>query len=74
MEIDFSYLNLYDLDKMHEQAEARLKMALLQGEPWETVKQKKDVVTRLAIAIHQRKYPIVTRSDQSHGQRKDPHF
>lgn len=74
MEIDFSYLNLYDLDRMHEQAEARLKAALLNGDPWETVKQKKDVVTRIAIAVHQRKYPIVTRSHPSNVQRNEPNF
>lgn len=57
MEMNLTGFDLEALETMHQQEDAALKAALLQGEPWDELADQRYKVTQLAIAIHKKLYP-----------------
>ena len=58
MKIDYSALPLEQLERMYQDADAKLRQALLNGASWEEAKAQRDVVTEIAVQLHKRKYPL----------------
>lgn len=54
MDIHFSSLPLEDLKHLHRKADMDLQQALLNGDQWESIRIKKQVVTQLAVLVHKR--------------------
>lgn len=74
MEIDLSSLDLEQLKTIYEKADADLKNALLGGDSWKDVQDKRKTVTELAILMHKKRFfyglsspadtPLRTGNDQ----------
>lgn len=54
MENNLSSLDLDTLKRMHQTAAFKMQSALLNGASWEEVKDHRQMVTELAIAIHKK--------------------
>ena len=57
MEIDLRRLDTEQLNIMLERANEQLRSALVNGEPWEEVEKKSQVVTEIAFQLHRNKFP-----------------
>jgi hypothetical protein len=55
MEMDFSAFSLAQLNELYEQATADMNAALLDGAVWETLRDKRMLVTQLSIQIAKKK-------------------
>ncbi|HEU4473114.1 MAG TPA: hypothetical protein VFR58_18610 [Flavisolibacter sp.] len=67
MDSNLCRLDLDTLKTMYEQEASVLKTALLSGASWEELHEQRQMVTELAIALHQKKqsvgaHPAETRS------------
>jgi len=54
MEANWSELNVDDLREAYEKESARLKTSLINGGSWEELKDQRQKVTELAIALHKK--------------------
>jgi hypothetical protein len=50
--------DIHTLKEMYEKEASALKAALISGISWDDLKDKRQVVTDLAIAIHQKRFPM----------------
>lgn len=57
MEINLDYLDLPTLEAFYTQEEERLKAYLLAGRSWQSLAEERQLVTKLAMTIHQRRFP-----------------
>ena len=58
MDNSLSNYDINTLKLMYEKESAALKAALISGTSWEELRDKRQVVTDLAIAIHQKRFRI----------------
>ena len=58
MELNFDYMDLPMLETLYGQEEKRLNQLLLAGASWQSLSKERELVTKLAMTIHQRRYPL----------------
>jgi hypothetical protein len=58
MKSEFNHLDIDVLQVLYQKEVNRLKEELLAGASWESVQERKNRVTELAIVIHKKKYPL----------------
>ncbi|MDB5251292.1 MAG: hypothetical protein JWP27_461 [Flaviaesturariibacter sp.] len=71
MEDNLNSLELDTLKRMHQSAAFRMQAALLSGSSWEDVREHREMVTELAIAIH-RKEPAYFLNPAESPRRSSP--
>ena len=57
MDINFNYLNTEQLTELYLKADKELENALINGADWEEIKDKRRIVTELAIELHKKRRP-----------------
>jgi hypothetical protein len=57
MDINFNYITTEELVNLYNKADYELKKALLSGDDWERIKDKRHIVTELAIELHRKIKP-----------------
>jgi hypothetical protein len=57
MDINFNYITTEELANLYNKADNELKKALITGDDWEQIKDKRRIVTELAIELHKKLRP-----------------
>ena len=58
MDSEFYGLDLDALQALYQEESKRLNAELLAGATWDSVKEQKQKVVEIAIAVHKKKYPL----------------
>ena len=58
MELNLDYYTLDHLEQLLARADSDLRKALINGERWEKISLKQDLITKVALEIHKRRYPF----------------
>lgn len=53
--VEFQNIDYYTLAEQYLKETGELRQSLLEGVPWEDLRNKKNLITQLAIALHRRK-------------------
>jgi hypothetical protein len=57
MDINFNYISTEQLAELYLKADKELEKALISGATWEDIKDKRRIVTELAIELHKKRNP-----------------
>jgi hypothetical protein len=71
MENNLNTLDIDTLKRMHQSASFRMQSALLGGASWDEVKDHREMVTELAIAIHKKQPSYFLNPAESPQSRRD---
>lgn len=58
MDSEFHELDVDALQALYQKEANRLNAELLEGASWDSVKEQKQKVVEIAIALHKKKYPL----------------
>jgi len=58
MDSEFHVLDVDTLQALYQEEANRLNAELLGGATWDSVKEQKQKVVEIAIALHKKKYPL----------------
>ncbi|MDB5196075.1 MAG: hypothetical protein JWP88_445 [Flaviaesturariibacter sp.] len=71
MENDLDKLDIEALKRMHQTASFKMQAALLNGAEWNEVRDHREMVTGLAIAIHKKQPSYFLNPAESPNRRDD---
>jgi hypothetical protein len=71
MNHEFEKLSLIELEALHKRAERELHQSLINGDSWQDVRSKRQVVTQIAIHLHRKRNPVHFPGNQNERRPND---